>query len=191
MADGERFGRGKFRGERGRLLSGQNRETVNGFLNPGFERRNCRESQIEQRAAARDIEVGAASAIEERLGDVESLGLHVGILARDGELVLQPAQLEIVSRDFGRDAHEHVEPRGFDRGELCVGGLNGSPDAAEQIEFPGGVKAGVVEFKFARVAWCAGRRGGFAEQTVLISRIGLDGGRKVERGEPAQSARLP
>ena len=76
------------------------------------------------------------------MGDLESLGLHAGVPARDGELVLQTAQFEIIPRDFGGNAHQHVEPRGFDRSELGAGGLDGSPDTAEKIEFPRCVKTG-------------------------------------------------
>ena len=48
----QRFGRGQFRCERGGLLPDQHADAVNGFLNRCFERRNGRESQVEQRAAA-------------------------------------------------------------------------------------------------------------------------------------------
>ena len=114
--------------------------------------------------------------------------MHGGILARDRELVLESAQFEIIARHFGDDAHEHVESRGFRNRKPGVGSLHRTPDATEQIEFPGGVEAGVVKLAFTSAAWRVGRRGGFAEEKVRVAGVGLNGGREVERGEPPECA---
>ena len=114
---------------------------------------------------ARELEVGigecdvlrsARHSVETRLRDLQRLCLHVGVLARDGELVLQSAQFKIIPRDFGRDAHQNVQPCGFDRTELGTGSLHRTSDATEQIKFPSGVKTRIVEFKFAIPARCTG-----------------------------------
>ncbi len=119
--------------------------------------------------------------------DLQRLSLHVGIPACNGELILYSPQFEIIACDFGGDTNEHVQPRGFRGRELGVGGLHGSPDAAEQIEFPRRIKTGVVKFKFAISARCTGQRSRFAEQTVLIAGVALNCRREVVSCEPPQS----
>jgi hypothetical protein len=149
---------------------------------------NCRKGQVEQRAAARNIKVRAAPAVETRLRDLQRLRLHVGVFTCDSELVLQSAQLEIIPRDFGGDGHEHVESRGFRNRKPGVGSLHRTSDAAEQIKFPCSVEAGVVKLAFTSAAWRVGRRGGFAEEAVGITSVGLYGGCEVERREPPERA---
>src|SRR3989440_5079446 len=116
--------------------------------------------------------------------------LFRSVLARHGELVLQSAQFEIIARNLSRDAHQNVEPRRFNRADLCIGGLHGAANAPEQIKFPSRIKTRVVELALASIAWCAGRRGSFAEKTIRVTGVACDGGREVERGDSPERAGL-
>src|SRR5439155_11707483 len=97
-------------------------------------------------------------------------------------------QFEIIAGDFGGDADQGVEPVGFNRRELGVGGLDGTADASEEVEFPDRIEASVVDFYFTRRARCAGWRRRFAEKAVRIARIGLDSGCEVEGRESSECA---
>src|SRR5205814_7055949 len=76
------------------------------------------------------------------------------------------------------------------RTELRLGGLDGTADATEQIMLPRRVKTGIVKLAFTSAPRRAGQRGGFAEEAVRVTSIGLHGRREVERGEPPQGAGL-
>src|SRR5260221_9613429 len=44
-----------------------------------------------------------------------------------------------------------VEPRRFNRANLCIGGLHGAANAPEQIKFPSRIKTRVVELALASI----------------------------------------
>ncbi len=103
-------------------------------------------------------------------------------------MVLRAAQFEIIPRNLGNDAYQDVEPCCFDRGDTGVGGLDRAANAAKEIELPGGVKAGLVKFSFAKRSRSARGSDGLAQKAVRIAGVGLDGWREVEGREPPERA---
>ena len=99
----------------------------------------------------------------------QDLPLVLDVGACDGELGLLAAQLEVVARDFGDDGHLGVVQVGHLAFELGVARLDAAAHAAEEVELPGGIEAGVVELRRCRgrrtgppppacAAWCSRRR---------------------------------
>ncbi len=59
--------------------------------------------------------------------------------------MLRAAQLEIIARDLGQQAHQDIVQGSLGGITLRGAGLDGATHAAEQIELPEGVEPGVVE----------------------------------------------
>ena len=107
---------------------------------------------------ARRVELGAAAGVETHLRQIERRLLVGHVAARDIELLLLAAQLEVGARDFRRHDHLRVALRGFDGAELRVAGFEAAAHAAEEIELPERVEAGVVVLGLTRGARKRGRR---------------------------------
>jgi hypothetical protein len=158
---------------------------VDGTGDRRFERRDRAAGRGQLRLGARRIELGAAAGVEPRLGEVESRSLVRDVTARDVELLLLAAQLEVRARDFGGHGDERVAPFGFDGAELRIGGLEAAANAAEEIELPDRIEAGVVELGLAR---CAGLRGGSGGALLCITAARVDRRQEIEGRVAAQGA---
>ena len=67
------------------------------------------------------------------------------------------AQLEVIAGNLRDEGDQHVLAGGYGGCELSGIGLNATADMAEEIQFPGGIEAGIVK---AELAFGAGYRDG-------------------------------
>lgn len=93
---------------------------------------------------------------------------------------MRTAQFEVVAGHFGDQAYQQVAAGGFQRGDFRGAGLDGPADPAEEVKFPSGVKAGVVQRQFTLVAGERDRLGVFAGQRPRVAPVGVDGGGEIE-----------
>jgi hypothetical protein len=128
------------------------------------------------------VELGAPAAIAQGFGEFQTGGLIRGAVPSGGQLGLQTAKRNIVRRDFGADTDQHIIARGVDGFDGGAGGLDVASDAAEEIEFPGGVEAAAVQLDVALIAGEAGGCGGDTGLGVQVPGFGGDGGGVVKPG---------
>ena len=117
------------------------------------------------RLRARGVELGAAAGVEPDLREIERGLLVRDVAAGDVELQLLAAQFEVGARDFGGHDHLHVLQRGFLGAEFGTAGFEAAAHAAEEVQLPERIEAGVVELRCARRA---GQRGRCDDVRVLV-----------------------
>ena len=110
-----------------------------------LERRNTGPGGIELGLRPRGIERGAPAALQAGDGQSERLALVVGVARGDRELMLSAAQLEVVARDLGQQAHQDIVQGSLSGITLRGAGFDGAAHTAEEIELPEGIEPGVVE----------------------------------------------
>src|SRR6187200_1337897 len=101
---------------------------------------------------ARRVEFRATAGVEAGLGELERRLLVRDVAARDVELKLLSAQLEIGARHFAGDEDLHILQAGFLGAELGLAGFEPAAYAAEEVEFPERIEARVIELGIARGA---------------------------------------
>lgn len=114
--------------------------------------RQRRQRRVQLRLRARRVELGAAAGIETRLDDAQRLALIIGIALRHVVLRLRAAQLEIIARDFGDDAHLHAAQIGLDRLFVRLARFDFAAHTAPQIDFPKRIDATGGQFRRMRGA---------------------------------------
>ena len=77
------------------------------------------------------------------------LELVVGVALRERQLILQTAQDEIVARHLGDDADTRILQRRGGGADVARGRFDVAPDAAEQIELPQPIEAGLGRIELA------------------------------------------
>ncbi len=150
-----------------------------------FQRSDGAERRGKLRLRARRVEFRAAAGIESNLRELERGLLVRDVAARDVELQLLAAQLEVGARDFAGDDHLHVLQRGFLGAELGLAGFEPAAHAAEEVEFPERVEAGVVELSIARGA---GQDALVRRARLGVAAAGIDARREIEGGIAPQRA---
>ena len=143
LADEEQAG--ELRVELARLAPQQHRDAVPGPRDIGFELRQRRERGRKLRLCARHVEIRAAACFAAGLGQLERAPLHLRIAPGNVVAALQSAQLEIVARDFARDAHQRVFQRGHRALELGAPCLVVAAHSPEEVELPGRIEPRVVD----------------------------------------------
>ena len=118
----------------------QHGQPMRAAVDVALERRNARERRLELRSRARDVEVRAAAAVEQRLRELERLPLVLGVALRDGQSVAGAFELEVRSRELRRDDHERIAQRLRRRVGVRGRRLHGAPNATEEVELPGGIE---------------------------------------------------
>jgi hypothetical protein len=97
------------------------------------------------------------------LRQFEYLTLCRDFIGRDLVQHLRSAKLEISLRDFGAQRHQQVVARLDDGQAVCVRRLHGPAHLAEQIQFPRGIEAQLIEiyrlFQRAEQSLLGWRRG--------------------------------
>ena len=161
-------GRSQFGFQRGGLLSGQDAEAMNGMFDGGLQRREGGQGGLELGVCAGGVQFGGASRVQAWAVTNSKVWrpiIHIG--SGHGQFVLLAAQLEVVAGDLGDKGDQHVLAVGLAGGQVRLGGFHRAADMAEEIEFPGGIEAGVVQTHFAVRARVSGNgsaslgRGGF------------------------------
>src|SRR4029450_10080263 len=92
------------------------------------------------RRATLDGQLRADAALELALEQVERLAEGLGGAARDLQLQLELAELEIRLRDSAHQADHAAAPEVVLCQELCPGALGGAADAAPEVDLPGHVE---------------------------------------------------
>ena len=93
--------RREFGAQRAGLAAHEHRQPMDGARHRRFERRDGAERRGQLRLRARGVELRAAAGIEPDLREIERGLLVRDVAARDVELLLLAAQLEVGARDFG------------------------------------------------------------------------------------------
>lgn len=187
---GERSVGGEFGSEDEWREAAEDGDAVGGLGEGGFDGGNGGEGGAEEGLGAGDIELGTLAAIAEGFGEAEGIGLVGGVAAGDDELGLEAAEFEVIDGEFGAEGDEDIEAGGFDGIDGGAGGFDGAADAAPEVEFPGGIEAGAIEFVVAEIAVEVGVEGDgtAAGLGVAIGGIAAGGGGEVESGEGPEFA---
>ncbi len=129
------------------------------MLAAGHRRSNRRQARFDRRHAcgrAGDIELLADSCIAPDSGEAQRLALVAETLLRHGELLLQSAELEVISRHFGGHDHAHIFQRGIEALGIRRRSAHRRTDAAEYIQLPERIEASAIGRDLARLvgeAW--------------------------------------
>ena len=99
---------------------------------------------------------------------------------RDVDALLKGAQLDVVARHLGRQRHQDVPARLHGGQQVGIGGLDVAPDAAEDVQLPAGIEAGIVRIGDQPPGDAILPVGGSARRAAA-----LDGARGVDRGPEA------
>ena len=115
-------------------LAGELRQREGREHGRGDERRNRRFRLREARLCARDIELAPSAELEPHTGEIERFSAVAQVLLRDAQPLLHAAQLDVVTRDLGRDQHLRVVQVRDGRVGIGARGLDAAAHAAEEIE---------------------------------------------------------
>ena len=155
-----------------------------------LERENTGPGGIELGPRPRGIERRAPAALQARDGQSERLTLVVGVVPGDRELMLGPAQLEVIARHLGQQAHEDIVQGSLGGITLRGAGLNGAAHAAEEIELPERVEPNVVELTIP-IRTAKALQGRFALLFIGIRSVRDDGRVAIKGGFVPQGPGLP
>ena len=155
---------------------------MDGPRHRGFERADGAERGAQLRLGARGVELGAAAGFEAHLRQIQRRLLVRDVAARDVELLLLATQFEVGARDLRRDDDLRVALRGFDSAELRVAGFEAAAHAAEEVELPERVEAGVVVLRLARRDRRVSR---IRRARLRVAAASVDARREIERGVAA------
>ena len=70
--------------------------------------------------------------------------MQFDICPGNGQTLFQRADCDVDSRDLGRQTHQGVVVIGNRCSQVGVRGLDAAPEAPPEVQFPGGIKAGLV-----------------------------------------------
>ena len=91
-----------------------------------------------------DVQAAHEPAFEPLAGQPGALLLRGQVLPCDVDPLLKGAQFDVIARHLGRQRHQHI-PATLDGGlQIGIGGLDAASDAAEDVQLPAGVEAGIV-----------------------------------------------
>ena len=90
------------------------------------------------------IEFGVVAAVEQPFGDLEAALLQFGVVAGDLQARLGGAQGEIAVGHLRAQQHQHVFVVGLGGEVAGVGGLDGTTEAAPEVQLPAHVETGTV-----------------------------------------------
>ncbi len=153
-----------------------------------------------------DVEIVGRAAIAPLLRQGDHLLLGIGIGLRQGQAVLQVAQLDVGLGDLRRERDARILDLGKGRLGLVAGALDRAARAAKQVYLPGGVEIGAVEAgrgvggrwgcgggcrrRGCAAAAQAGEQGGRGAVNVQIGRRCAGGRQKIGAGAAQAGARF-
>jgi hypothetical protein len=127
-----------------RPLADQDAQPVVGALLGRDQGRDDRLGGVEAGLGAGDVDRVAGPGVVADLGQPQGLALGVEVAVGHGQAGLGAAQFEVVAGHLGGDGHLGVAQVGSRRPRLGPGRLHAPADAAEQVDLPAGVEAGLV-----------------------------------------------
>ena len=136
--------RRELRHQGGGLLAQQETKRVDGLARGGFQLGDCGGGGRHLGVGIGHIQAADETAFEAQAGQTRAVPLGGEVLAGDLDALLGGAQLDVVARHFGRQRHQDVAARLHGGLQVGIGGLDAAADAAEDVQLPAGVKAGVV-----------------------------------------------
>ena len=130
---------------------------------------------------------------QQGLCEREKVPLDGEIFLRDLDTPLRPAQIDVVARHFGEEGQRHIGAILGNR--LIVGArrLDGTANAAKDIDLPGGIKPSLVEITANARPESAGRharRDVAAAQVARIFAVGIGDGVAARAGKPLKRPRF-
>ncbi len=141
---GQVCGQCKFSAQRARVAPGEHAEAVDGARDGRFERCDRRAGSGQLRRGAGGVELGAAAGIEPRPGEFQRLVLVGDVAARHRQALLVAAQFEVAARQLCGNGYLCILQGGFGCLQVRVAGFECTTVAAEEVEFPECIEAGVV-----------------------------------------------
>ena len=157
---------GHFRQQRAGRLAQQNSQPVDGSLERTFQRGDLGPGGGEQRGGLLHIEVARQAMLETVLGDGQALFLRRDVFTGNRQSLLIAARVNIIARDFPDQRYQHVAPAEFRGGHFGLGRLLGAADAAENVQLPGSVEAGLIDIVFKRDVR---RQGKLADDRLVLA----------------------
>ena len=112
------------------------------------------------------------------------LGLAGQVGPGDAEAHLRGAQVDVVEGDFSHQADAGGTQVGQRRGAIGVSRFDGAAQAAEDVELPGGVEAGVVERALAAEGGAAGDATASADTGCTLGCSSVAAGPRGAQGGP-------
>lgn len=91
-----------------------------------------------------DVAAGCESGLVAPFGDLQRLGLADEVVAGDADAVAQGLSVNIVLRHFSDERDPRIVEAGPACSEVGAGGLDAAPRAAEKVDFPTRIEAGVI-----------------------------------------------
>src|SRR5882757_2674355 len=146
--------------------------------NRGFKGCDGAERGTELCLCTRGVELGATARVQARIGQVQSALLVRHVPTRHIELALLAAQLEIGAGDFGDDDELRVVQIRLRGAQVRIASLDVAADAAEEVELPDRVEAGVIDLGLVAGDEPAALNLGVTLFGVTTAR--RDGGREIE-----------
>jgi hypothetical protein len=142
--------------ERTGTLAGQDGQTVVGALFGRDQARDRSLGGVEAGLSGRDVDRAAGPGVEPHLGQAHGLALGREVAVGDLQASLGAAQFEVISSHFRRDRDLGVAQLGLGRAGVSARRLDAPTHAAEQVDLPAGVEAGLVGRAFDALAVRAG-----------------------------------
>jgi hypothetical protein len=150
QANGNGRGSGGNRGDRAqlvqkrcRLAAQKNAEAVDHLLHILLEQRNARFVGGDFGLGVGDVKAADKTTGSAAAGEIEAAALGF-------KIALKAAQVHVVESNFREKRHQHIAAIFDGEGDIRVGGLDAAANAAENIQFPRRVEAGLI--KISRTA---------------------------------------
>ena len=142
---GDRRGGAEFIEQRARLLADEHAQPMHRLLERFFEHGDLRLRRRQQYFRFLGIQFAGQAGVETGAGDIDGILLGRDILVGDGQALLEIADIDVIARDLGENAHQHVAPIFLDGGEQGVGLLQGPSFPAEHVDLPARIEVRVIE----------------------------------------------
>ena len=123
-----------------------------------------------------DVALGGRAAPETGFGDTQAFPLHLDVFAGDTQSLIERSDLHVVGRDVGGERYQDVVIGG-DRGQQRgVRRLDAAPEAAPNIDLPGGLQADLILPVLQQIG-----RGARLKRRARASAIIVDGAERLLR----------
>ncbi len=183
--------RRELRHQGGGLLTQQETERVDRLAGRGFQLRDYRGGGRHLGFRVGHIQTADKPALEPLAGQPGAVLLGGEVLPGDLDALLKSAQLDVVARHFRRQGYQNVAAILHGGLQVGIGGLDVAANAAEDVQLPAGVEAGVVRvgddaagFALLPIVGSSWR------PAALEGAPGVHGGAEAAGGDPTCGTRL-
>ena len=136
-------GRGQLLLQRRRLQAEQHAQAVDGLLRGGLQQRDLGRRGGHLRLGVGHVQPAHEPGVEPLLRELGRVLLRLQVAAGDGSALLEGAQVDVVHGHLGGQRDQHVLARLDRRLHVRIGGLDAAAGAAEDVQLPRRVEAGL------------------------------------------------